>query len=316
MPASPPPPTPPGEETPLWKRINKSLAVIGGAAALAGIVFGAVTLHQQERSTDAAVESEDRERQKDEEEKNKEAGPPVEQAIGAPAFYGSRFAFPDRTTSLDAGGQSAYGTPEYADWFRRNHARPVGVDAHRVTLSPLHKGTVVIQSMRITDRTCRPTRYTGTAVVPPPIGDGGEDVTPTTVAFDLTERTPVPRALERPDPSRSTGVETWQLAGNAFSKAVYLDGGEERDARTFDLYFFTGGHDCEFKVEANITSGSKDAWYPLKIGDKGTVEIAGQTDRYESVVMPRHVDYWDPVQHELRGPGNPFDTVKVDKESR
>ncbi|MET9761118.1 hypothetical protein ABZ016_18955 [Streptomyces sp. NPDC006372] len=289
---------------------------------MAGLVYGFISLLQQERNTDATVDSgkaatdaENREKRKDEEEKKKEAGPPVEQAPGAPNFYGVRFAFPDKITDLQGGGEAGYGTQEYSDWFARNQAVRVGIDVYRVTLSPLHEGTVVIQNMRISDRKCEPTRYSGTAVVPPPIGDGGDDVEPKTVGFDLTEPAPRPRIVAGRVPQPRPGVEVWKLKGNAFSEGVYLDGGEQGDARTFDLFFFAGESDCEFRVEVNITSGTEDAWYPLKLGKRSKVEVAGQANRYESVVLPRSVDYTDPVQNELKGPGNPFDILKIEKGS-
>ncbi|MFB7110116.1 hypothetical protein [Streptomyces sp. NPDC056291] len=289
---------------------------------MAALVFGFITLLQQERNNDAtvdsgkaAVDAEKREKRKEKEKQEKDAGPPVEQALGAPNFYGSRFAFPGRTTSLEHGGEAGYGTQEYSDWFAKNQAVAVGVDAYRVTLSPLHEGTVVIQNMRISDRKCEPTRYSGTAVVPPAIGDGGDDIEPTTIGFDLTEPTPRPRTVAGRVPESEPGVEVWKLKGNAFSKGIYLDGGEQADARTFDLLFFTGSNDCKFKVEVNITSGPKDAWYPLKLGKENKVEIAGQADRYDSVVLPRNVDYTDPIQNELHEAGNPFDILKIEKES-
>lgn len=294
--------------------MTKILAVIGGITALLGVPIGYVTIQLTERSTVATESAEKRAQQEDEEKKKREAGPPVQQALGAPAFYGSRFAFPGRTTDLEGGGEAGYGTKEYADWFAKNEAAAVGVDAFRVTLSPLHEGTVVIQNMRISDRECQPTRYTGTAVVPPAIGDGGDDIEPTSVGFDLTAPAPKPRKISGPKlPKSEPGVEVWRLEGNAFAKGIYLDGGDKADARSFDLYFFTGSNDCEFKVEVNITSGTEDAWYPLKLGKGDSVKVAGQADHYDSVVLPREVDYTDPVQNELHGPGNPFNVVRLEK---
>ncbi|GGR03979.1 hypothetical protein WEB32_11180 [Streptomyces netropsis] len=297
------------------------MAVVGGLSALVavpGVIFG---LWYQDRSTKAgedsakiAREAEDREKGEAAEDKKKEAGPPIASVAGAPAFYGARFAFPGRTTDLADGKSAVYGTDAYAKWFAKNRVAPVGVEATRITLSPLHEGTVVVQNMRIADLKCQPTRYAGTAVVPPPIGDGGEEIEPTEVVFDLTEPVPRPRRNEGKDDSGSaTKAEVWRAKGNAFSKGIYLDGGKQADSRSFDLYFFTGTNDCEFGVEVNITSGTSDGWYPVKLGDGYKTKVAGQAQRYESVVLPTNNGPADPVQNELHGPGNPFQPLKLEK---
>ncbi|MET9648125.1 hypothetical protein AB0K71_23395 [Streptomyces syringium] len=297
------------------------MAVIGGLSALIGVPGVILGLWYQDRSTKSgedsvkiAREAEDREKGEVEEDKKKEAGPPVASVAGAAAFYGVRFAFPSRTTDLADGKSAVYGTDAYAKWFAKNRVAPVGVAATRITLSPLHEGTVVVQNMRISDLKCQPTRYTGTAVVPPPIGDGGEEIEPTEIAFDLTEPVPRPRQSEgRAVSDPAAKAEAWRTKGNAFSKGIYLDGGKQADARSFDLYFFTGKNDCEFGVEVNVTSGTSDGWYPVKLSGGSRMRVAGQAQRYESVVMPRHVDVTDPVQNELRGPGNPFQPLKLEK---
>lgn len=325
MTASQPPPTPPAappdQETPRWKKTLKVIAVIGGVSTLIGVpgvIFG---LWYQDRSAKAgedsakiAREAEDREKGEAEEDKKKQAGPPIASVAGAAGFYGSRFAFPDRTTDLGEGKSAVYGSEPYAKWFTKNRAAPVGVTATRVTLSPLHEGTVVIQNMRISGLKCQPTRHTGTAVVPPPIGDGGEEVQPTEIAFDLTEPVPRPRHSEgRVVTDPAAKAEVWRTKGNAFSKGIYLDGGKQADARSFDLYFFTGKNDCEFGVEVNVTSGTSDGWYPVKLAAGNRMKVVGQAQHYESVVLPRKTDVTDPVQNELRGPGNPFQPLKLEK---
>ncbi|MEW2579592.1 hypothetical protein [Streptomyces syringium] len=267
-----------------------------------------------EDSVKIAREAEDREKGEVEEDKKKEAGPPIASVAGAPSFYGSRFAFPDRTTDLGEAKSALYGTQAYSTWFEKNRVAPVGVAATRVTLSPLHEGTVVVQNMRISGLKCQPTRHTGTAVVPPPIGDGGEEVPPTEIAFDLTEPVPRPRHSDgRVVSDQAAKAEVWRTTGNAFSMGIYLDGGKQADARSFDLYFFTGKNDCEFGVEVNVTSGTSDGWYPVKLGAGSKMKVAGQAERYESVVRARETDVRDPVQNELRGPGNPFQPVKLEK---
>ncbi|SPE49650.1 hypothetical protein SNS2_1341 [Streptomyces netropsis] len=298
------------------------MAVIGGLSALIGVPGVILGLWYQDRSTKSgedsvkiAREAEDREKGEVEEDKKKEAGPPIASVAGAPGFYGSRFAFPDRTTDLGEGKSALYGTEAYSTWFEKNRVAPVGVAATRVTLSPLHEGTVVVQNMRLSGLKCQPTRYAGTAVVPPPIGDGGEEMPPTEIAFDLTEPVPRPRQHEgRVVSDPAAKAEVWRIKGNAFSKGIYLDGGKQADARSFDLYFFTGNKDCEFGVEVNVTSGTSDGWYPVKLSGGDKMRVAGQAKRYESVVLPTNAAPEDPVQNKLRGPGNPFQPLKLEKD--
>ncbi|MFF0714965.1 hypothetical protein ACWEVM_12635 [Streptomyces bauhiniae] len=274
------------------------------------------------RGTDAAEKgsepdrkAEAREQAEKDEEDAKEAGPPIQSAAGSAAYYSTRFAFPDRTLELGEGRTAKYGTEAYTNWFTKNRGVEVGVGTVRITLSPLHKGTVVIQNMRLKDLKCAPTRHTGTAVVPPPIGDGGDAVTPVDVAFDLTESVPRPRLnAGRLISDSANSDEVWQIKGNAFKKGFYLDGGEQADARSFDLYFFTGDKDCSFGVEVNVTSGGKDGWYPVTLGNGPTFEVAGQAKRYESVVLPSATGgYEAEVQNVLHGPGNPFPPIRLQK---
>lgn len=308
----------PSSEPKWWTWSNRGAIVLGAVVAT---VVGIGGFFLAIRSTDASEKgstpdqnAEKRDQAEKDEEDAKEAGPPIQSAAGYPNFYSSRYAFPERTLDLGEGEGALYGTEAYTNWFTKNRAVEVGVGAVRVTLSPLHKGTVVIQNMRLANLKCQPTKYAGTAVVPPPIGDGGDEVVPVDVAFDLTEPVPRPRIKAGrviSDPTVSD--EVWQIKGNAFSKEFYLDGGDQADARSFDLFFFTGTKDCKFGVEVNVTSGSKNGWYPLKLGDDSTYEVAGQAERYESVVLPSNTGNEAAVQNELHGPGNPFTPIHLQK---
>ncbi|MEU5686063.1 hypothetical protein [Streptomyces venezuelae] len=148
-----------------------------------------------------------------------------------------------------AGRGEAYGgdgtgdtRPKYRAWFVKNKGLRVSEATVRVTVFPIHKGTVVIQNMRITNLSYRATRYGGTAVIPPPFGDSGGEGLPTAVALDLTEPNPRPwKNYGRVSTEKPEGA--WTLSGNAFAKAIYLDGGEDFDARAFDLSFFTKDKD-------------------------------------------------------------------------
>ncbi|MER0484721.1 hypothetical protein ABR737_41475 [Streptomyces sp. Edi2] len=292
----------------------------GGIAAIFSAIFLVVTHFQQERGVKASEKSgaadkagDDRAKKEEKEKKERAEGPPITATPGAPAFYANRFAFPARTASLGPAANFMYGQQEYADWFTANKGEEVGVSAYRTTISPLHEGTVVVQNMRVSDLRCTPTKYVGTAVVPPAIGDGGDGVTPVVVGFDLSTVFPQPRKLVSfGDRQTSPGKEVWNLGGNAFEKGIYLDGGDHADARSFDLFFFTGEKDCTFNVEVNVTSGPKDAWYPIKLGKKldGKGSVAGQAARYESVIVPTETG--DP-QSDLKGPGNPFPAIKLKK---
>ncbi|MFI6730624.1 hypothetical protein NRF20_06105 [Streptomyces sp. R-74717] len=291
------------------------MIAIGAVVAAVVSVWGLVVTIQGQNGSKTDQKAEARDQAEKDEEDAKEAGPPIQSAAGgSPAFYSTRYAFPERTLELGEGEQAVYGTAAYTNWFTKNRAVQVGVEVVRVTLSPLHKGTVVIQNMRLTNLKCEPTKYAGTAVVPPPIGDGGDEVVPVDIAFDLTEPVPRPRInAGRVISESADSDEVWQIKGNAFSKGIYLDGGEQADARSFDLYFFAGKKDCKFGVEVNVTSGSKDGWYPITLGDGPTYEVAGQADQYESVVLPSGTDFEAVVQNVLHGPGNPFTPIRLQK---
>ncbi|WP_406222916.1 hypothetical protein [Streptomyces decoyicus] len=292
----------------------------GGVAAVFSAGFLVIAYFQQERGVKAAERSgeadaagESRAKREEEGKKKRADGPPFASAPGAPGYYANRFAFPTRITNLGAAANFAYGSQEYTDWFTANKAEAVGVSAYRVTLTPLHEGTVVVQNMRVSDLRCTPTRHVGTAVVPPPIGDGGDEVKPVRVGFDLSAMSPQPRQIVSiRDESKVPGKEFWGLGGNAFSNGIYLEGGEKADARSFDLFFFTGSKDCTFGIEVNATSGSLDSWFPVKLGEKskGRGSVAGQAKNYQSVVVPTP---YGKTQSELKGPGNPFPELKLAK---
>lgn len=295
------------------------LATVGGV--LGGISYF-TTWSQQERSVKAGEDSgkadtadNARAEQEEREKKDRAEGPPIRSTPGSPDYLASRFAFPSRTTDLGDGAHSRYGDEQYANWFATNNGEEVGISVYRVTIAGLHEGTMVVQNMRLSDVRCTPTKYTGTAVVPNPIGDGGEGAEAVDVAFDLSAATPKPREIMgRSEAGATSGNEVWKLGGSAFHEAIYLEGGEKFDARAFDLYFFTGTNDCTFGVEVNVTSENKDDWYPIKLSGKlgkpdGRGSVAGQTERYESVVAPSE----DALGNELRGPGNPFTAVEVKK---
>ncbi|MET8404043.1 hypothetical protein [Streptomyces sp900116325] len=289
-------------------------AVVAVVATIWGIVLGIQSNAASKDGSTPDQKAEARDQAEKDEEDAKEAGPPIQNAVGSPGFYSTRYAFPERTLELGEGEGALYGTAAYTNWFTKNRAVEVGVGAVRVTLSPLHKGTVVIQNMRLTNLKCEPTKYAGTAVVPPSIGDGGDEVVPVDIAFDLTEPVPRPRInAGRVISESADSDEVWQIKGNAFSKGIYLDGGEQADARSFDLYFFAGKKDCNFGVEVNVTSGRKDGWYPITLGNDSTYEVAGQAERYESVVLPSENGYDAAVRNVLHGPGNPFTPIRLQK---
>ncbi|WP_406432828.1 hypothetical protein [Streptomyces sp. NBC_01589] len=289
-------------------------AVVVVVATIWGLFLGIRSTDASEKGSTPDQKAEARDQSEKDEEDAKEAGPPIQSAAGYPNFYSSRYAFPERTLELGEGEGALYGTAAYTNWFTKNRAVEVGAGAVRVTLSPLHKGTVVIQNMRLTNLKCQPTKYAGTAVVPPAIGDGGDEVVPVNIAFDLTEPVPRPRInAGRVISESADSDEVWQIKGNAFSKEFYLDGGDQADARSFDLFFFTGKKDCNFGVEVNVTSGSKNGWFPITLGDDSTYEVAGQAERYESVVLPSNTGDEAAVQNVLHGPGNPFTPIRLQK---
>ncbi|MFF4289556.1 hypothetical protein ACFY0R_30280 [Streptomyces sp. NPDC001633] len=291
--------------------------MVGGICGIISTIFLFVTFQQQERGVKAAEKSgaadqsgEKRARQEEKEKEKRAEGPPIAAALGVPDYYASRFAFPRRTTSLGSAATYKYGTQEYADWFHANKANEVGVSAYRVTLSPLHEGTTVVQNMRLSNPQCTPTKYVGTGVVPTAIGDGGDGVEAVTVAFDLSAASPQPRKILSFAAPEEGGKEVWKIGGSAFNKQIYLDGGDQSDARSFDIYFFTGSKDCTFGLEVNVTNGTKDDWYPVKLSKNpdGRGSVAGQAKMYESMIIPNQASV-----NELKGPGNPFTVIELKK---
>lgn len=317
-PPTPEPPRAPDVEPPRWKRIGRFFLVVGGICGIISTLFLFLTFQQQERGVKATETSgsadkagEDRAKRDEKEKKQRAEGPPIQSASGAPNYLAGRFAFPKRTTSLGAAANYRYGDQGYADWFTANKAEEVGISAYRVTLSPLHEGTVVVQNMRLSNLRCTPTKYVGTAVVPTPVGGDGDVAEPVTVAFDLSAAAPQPRRLVLPGGLvDGAGKEVWSLGGSAFKEGIYLNGGEQSDARSFDIFFFAGSEDCTFGLEVNVTSGATDGWYPVKLtaSPNGRGSVAGQAKKYESTVVPNQ-DY----VNELKGPGNPFKVITLEK---
>ena len=314
VPQLPPPESP---QVPWYKK--PELVVPGVLVPLLCTVIGGAiawkALAPSEKGAGAAVSAEDREKNKEKEERENAAGPPFSATPGFPGYYVSRFALPERTTDLGAASSFGYGSEEFSDWFDAEGGKAVGLDVFRFTVTPLHKGTVIIQSMRVTDVECTPTRFTGTAFMPPPIGDGGDDIEQVDVAFDLSEKIPQPRSIEDTEGTGGTDKtgapaeeEVWQLGGRALSQGIYLDGGDQPDSRTFDVYFFTGEKDCEFGVELNVTSGETDDWYPVKLTKQDyRAGLAGQSKSYRSVISGM-----SSTRNELQGPGNRFIPISLD----
>ncbi|MEU5580745.1 hypothetical protein ABZ791_29150 [Streptomyces huasconensis] len=277
-----------------WQWTLRVFAVIGAAGVLVSSAVAIWGLPAAVQSSEVAKQAEARERKKDKQDDAKEerltVGPAIDIAAAEPNLFFSRyqFAFAQRTTGAERLPDGGFASEEYRAWFRKNKGLPVSEATVRVTIFPVHRGTVVIQNMRITDLSCRPTRYTGTAVVPPAFGDSGGDALPTAVAFDLTEPSPRPWKNEGWAPAEGA----WKLSGNAFAKAIYLDGGEDFDARAFDLSFFTEDKDCEFGVEVNVTSaGRGDEWYRVVFpGPRLTYKVAGRPERYETSVVSESVE--------------------------
>ncbi|MER5887527.1 hypothetical protein ABT160_27245 [Streptomyces sp. NPDC001941] len=244
------------------------------------------------QSANVAQQAEDRERKKDKEEEEEErrhfVGPAISITADEPnLLYGGGFAFVRRTTEATGLPSAGFMTSEYVDWFTENKGVPIGERTVRVTVFPIHEGTVVIQNMRVTKRSCHPSRHTGTLVVPPAFGDSGGESLPTTVAFDLTEPVPRPWKLAGTTADPRTGEPAHYLSGNAFAKTVYLDGGENFDARAFDLTFLTGSQDCVFGVDVNVTTrGRGSEWYPVTFpGYAKLFEVAGNAGRYGTSVV-------------------------------
>ncbi|MFE1271329.1 hypothetical protein [Streptomyces sp. NPDC058758] len=277
-----------------------TLRVFAGIGALGVVVASVVAiwgLPVAVRSADIAQQAEERERKKDQQEEEKEerltVGPAIDIQSAEPnLFFGGPFAFPHRTESKEGLPKSGYMSEEYRTWFAENKGVPVNKRSVRVTIFPIHQGTVVIQGMRITDRVCRPTRHTGTVVVPPPFGDSGGEGLPTMVAFDLRESVPRPWKMKPGAQNAAPGEGGRYLSGNAFAKVVYLDGGEDFDARAFDLWFFTGNQDCEFGVEVNtMAAGRGSEWYRVVFpGQRMTYEVAGNPVRYDTSVVSEYVE--------------------------
>ncbi|MEW2390144.1 hypothetical protein AB0933_17530 [Streptomyces venezuelae] len=285
-------------------------AVIGAVGVLMSSAVAIWGLPSAVQSADVAKQAEARERNKDKQDDAKEkrltVGPAIDIAAGEPnLFYGGRFALAQRTTDAKSLPDGGFLSDKYRAWFVKNKGLRVNEATVRVTVFPIHKGTMVIQNMWITNLPCRATRYGGTAVLPPPFGDSGGEGLPTAAAFDLTEPNPRPwKNHGRVSTEKPEGA--WKLSGNAFAKAIYLDGGEDFDARAFDLSFFTKDKDCEFGVEVNVTSaGRGDEWYPVVFpgspGPRLTYKVAGRPERYGTSVVSESVE-GAPV---LRGPHTP-----------
>ncbi|MFE6834981.1 hypothetical protein ACFVFI_09095 [Streptomyces sp. NPDC057705] len=278
--------------------------VISSVAAIWGFPLLARSTRAAEQNTETARTAEEREQEKREKEKREEAGfggPAIMSVAGDPnLFFGHRFALPHRTTDVAELADATFGSKEYGDWFKKNDGLEVSVAVVRVTVFPIHTGTVVIQNMRLTGLKCEPTRYTGTAVIPPAFGDSGGEQLPTMVAFDLTE--PLPRPWKNEGFVKGTEEETWSLTGNAFAKGIYLEGGKDFDARAFDLSFFTGTKDCEFGVDVNVTTSRGDEWYPIVFPGGGRRhKVAGVPERYETSVVSKAVE----GPHVVEGPRPP-----------
>lgn len=281
-----------------WEWTLRVFAVIGAVGVVVSSAVSIWGLPAAVQSADTAQQAEDRERKKDQQDDQKEerltVGPAIDIAAGEPNFFYRRYplALAHRTTNSDGLPDGGYMSDRYRSWFVKNKGLPVSEATVRVTIFPIHKGTVVIQNMRITNLSCEPTRYTGTAVVPPAFGDSGGEDLPTTVAFDLEEPAPRPWKLDGWIKNPATGEGGWNLSGNAFAKAIYLDGGEDFDARAFDLSFFTGREDCEFGVEVNATSaGRGDEWYQVVFpGPRLTYKVAGRPERYDTSVVSEGVE--------------------------
>ncbi|WP_399935016.1 hypothetical protein [Streptomyces kanamyceticus] len=278
------------------------IGVIGVLVSSAVAIWGLPAALQ---SSEVAQQAEARERSKDRQDDAKEErltiGPAIDIAAGEPNLaFGGKFALAQRTTKAGSLPDGGFLSREYWAWFSKNKGLRVNHATVRVTIFPIHRGTVVIQNMRITNLSCRPTRYTGTAVVPPAFGDSGGEALPTQVVFDLTEPSPRPWKDGGWVSTEFGGEAVWKLSGNAFAKAIYLDGGEDFDARAFDLSFFTKSKDCEFGVEVNVTTaGRGDEWYRVVFpGSRLTYKVAGRPERYETSVVSESVEE-PPV---LKGP--------------
>ncbi|WP_030794859.1 hypothetical protein [Streptomyces sp. NRRL S-920] len=287
-------------------------AVIGAVGVVVSSAVAIWGLPAAVQSSDVAKQAEARERNKDKQDDAKEErltiGPAIDIAAGDPNLsFSHQFALAQRTTNAASLPDGGFLSDKYWAWFAKNKGLQVNEATVRVTIFPIHRGTVVIQNMRITNLSCKPTRYTGTAVVPPSFGDSGGEALPTAVAFDLTE--PVPRPWKNEGRTPADGA--WNLSGNAFAKAIYLDGGEDFDARAFDLSFFTKDKDCEFGVEVNVTTaGRGDEWYRVVFpGRRSTYKVAGRPERYETSVISESVEK-PPV---LRGPRTPIEPPTLRK---
>ncbi|MET9549856.1 hypothetical protein ABZY36_31770 [Streptomyces sp. NPDC006627] len=279
--------------------------MIGALGVLVSSAVAVWGLPAAVRSSEVAEQAEAREKNKDKQDDAKEErltiGPAIDIQAGEPNLYFSRrYALAQRITNAESLPDGGFLSHKYWAWFAKHKGLRVNEATVRVTIFPIHRGTVVIQNMRITNLSCKPTRYTGTAVIPPPFGDSGGEALPTAVAFDLTEPSPRPWKNQGWDPDE----DAYKLSGNAFAKAIYLDGGEDFDARAFDLSFFTKNKDCEFGVEVNVTTaGRGDEWYPVIFpGARGTYKVAGRPERYETSVVSEDVTE-PPV---LRGPRTPM----------
>ena len=280
-------------------------AVIGAIGVLVSSAVAIWGLPAAVQSSEVAKQAETREQNQDKQDDAKEErltiGPAIDIAAGEPNLYFSRrYALAQRTTDAESLPDGGFLSHKYWAWFAKNKGLRVNEATVRVTIFPIHRGTVVIQNMRITNLSCKPTRYAGTAVVPPNFGDSGGEALPTAVAFDLTEPSPRPWKNQ----GWVANEDAYKLSGNAFAKAIYLDGGEDFDARAFDLSFFTKNKDCEFGVEVNVTTaGRGDEWYPVVFpGSRLTYKVAGRPERYETSVVSESVEA-PPV---LRGPRIPI----------
>ncbi|MET9387643.1 hypothetical protein ABZY09_43205 [Streptomyces sp. NPDC002928] len=253
--------------------------------AIIGGVIAWKALAPSEKSADAAVSAEEREKKKEQDEKEIADGPPVKFTPGYPEWYAYNYAFPEPIGKLGEAANYDMEDPRWSGWFRDHEGREIGLTSRRITINALHEGTTIIQGMRVADLQCTDTAMNGTLVIPKPIGDGGDDVQRTVIGFDLSEPSPRPRVVEGyPEKGQETNVK---FGGAAFTETVTLDKG---DARTFEIYFVSPTRDCTFGLEVNVTSADRDEWIPVDFGDGKKEYLAGRAEKYQSLVRPT-LDY-------------------------
>ncbi|MFD8781242.1 hypothetical protein [Kitasatospora sp. NPDC059599] len=301
------------------------------SALVPTLIFGSIQAWQttqgndsNKRSADAASAGEERDKQKDKEEKDTAAGPPVSITMGSPDYIAVNYALPGPTHEL---GDLSKRTNSFGEWLEQYKARPISLYSIRFTIRALRDETTIIQNFKLKDRDCphevaasvedalnHPPAYAGTLVYPPPAGGSGEDIKRTVIGFEVSQYDTRAASVWNgyPKPGNVASEKPTEIMfGKDFSdRPVVLN---RKDARTFDV-FFAAKLDCTFSLEVNVTSGSDDLWIPINAGARGELEgsIAAGAKTYATLVRPKSDGSAMELGNPLREGGVPTLSITAD----